>query len=162
MADLDKLLVSVATTDGYPLTVRMVELTFGHKRRTFDEPDTGKVGTYERVWSLVRASPARYLRWLSETEFSQTDARHDRDGRTLPNSPKIGFFPYPARLATLDSLRNDQHADLEITVLLETLPGRYFFGDGRHRAYWLASNNAEFVPLMVPSHQADRFRALFE
>ncbi|MBU6486191.1 MAG: hypothetical protein KGQ57_00010 [Burkholderiales bacterium] len=142
----------------------MVEFTFGCSRRTFDELDADGDASddQEYEWSLVRAKPVRYLKWLSETEFSQTDARHDKNGRTLPNSPRIGFFPYPHRLATLDSLREKQHADLSITMLIEVLPGRYFFENGRHRAYWFATNNAEFVPLMVPRHQADRLRAMFE
>ena len=141
----------------------MVELTFRHARRTFDDPDNDESDDdAEYPWSVVRANPARYLTWLSATEFSQTDARHDGNGRALLDSPKLGFFPYPHRLATLASLRKGQHADLEITVLLEILPGRYIFGNSRHRAYWIASNNAEVVPLMVPSHQAERMRKLFD
>jgi len=36
------------------------------------------------------------------------------------------------------------------------------FVDGRHRAHWLASRNAAFLPLLVPMQQADAFANLLD
>jgi hypothetical protein len=65
-------------------------------------------------------------------------------------------------LSALDSLRVEQHCPLSITLLIEPIADAFEFQNGRHRAYWLAINDAEFVPIMVPMHQAERFRDRFE
>lgn len=165
MADGDLLTVRVPPLgqDDEPVIVRMFEYTAFCGRRTFDSPpgnDHEDDDDYK--WSLIRAKPSRYLPWLSETEFSQTDAKHDKTGRRIAGSPRLGFVPYQWKLSRLDSLRVAQREALPITLLIEPVPGGFVFEFGRHRAYWLAINNAEFVPLMVPIQQAERFRERFE
>ncbi|MGU7773741.1 hypothetical protein ACV229_26605 [Burkholderia sp. MR1-5-21] len=164
MADGDLLTVCVPPLrqDDEPVIVRMFEYTAFCGRRTFDSPPGNDHDDDEHRWSLIRANPSRYLLWLSQTEFSQTDAKHDASGRRVVGSPRTGFVPYQWKLSRLDSLRVAQGDALEITLLIEPVPGAFEFRFGRHRAYWLATNNAEFVPLMVPLHQAERFRERFE
>lgn len=164
MADGDKLTVCVPPLreDGEPVIVRMFEYTAFCGRRTFDSPLSKSYDDGESDWSLIRARPGCYLGWLSQTEFGQTDAKHDEQGRLLPGSLRLGFAPHLHKLSNLDSLRVAQHSPLPITLLIEPVSGAFQFEFGRHRAYWLAINNAEFVPLMVPMHQAERFRERFE
>lgn len=164
MAHRDKLTVSVPPLrqGGESLIVQMLEDTAAYGRRTFDSPLDKCYDLGEPDWSLIRAHPSRYLCWLSQTEFGQVDAKHDESGRLLPGFRQVGFAPHQSKLRRLDSLRVAQHSPLPITLLMEPMAGAFQFEDGRHRAYWLAINDAEFVPLMVPMHQADRFRDRFE
>ena len=147
---------------GESLVVQMFEDTACCGRRTFDSPLHKCYDLGELDWSLIRAHPSRYLSWLSQTEFDQPDAKHDVSGRLLPGSARAGFVPYQLRLTALDSLRVKQRSPLSITLLLESMTDKFEFQDGRHRAYWLAINEAEFVPILVPMHQAERFRERFE
>lgn len=106
----------------------------------------------ETGWVVLRANPKRYLEWVKAACF----VNYNPDG----SDGKNGFLPNPLKLA-----RSEQalmSGELAIPVLHEEDGGRYAFTDGRHRAYWLATHGAIFVPLLVPVHQQQHFRVLLD
>ncbi|WP_156523241.1 hypothetical protein [Bordetella ansorpii] len=107
----------------------------------FVAPDVG--------WQVIFANPARYLAWVRRAAFANVNP----DGSFGP-----GFRPDSSKLAKLDSLRQGVRGWLGITLVSEKSANTYSFIDGRHRAYWLAINNAVSVPLLVPAHQVAHFK----
>ncbi|WP_019939700.1 hypothetical protein [Bordetella sp. FB-8] len=103
-------------------------------------------------WAVLKANPEKYLAWVKTAEFGNINPDGDWGE---------GFRPSPLKMARLDSLKQGQRGKLEITVLYESQPGFFNFVNGRHRAYWLATHQAVFVPLTVPKHQFNTFECLF-
>lgn len=99
-------------------------------------------------WTLLAAKPVTYLRWIGTARFS--------DGST-------GFIPDGGRLAALSAClqTNPMQSRLSVPLLLNDGVTTQFV-DGRHRAHWLAGRNAAFLPLLVPTQQADAFTNLLD
>lgn len=99
-------------------------------------------------WTLLAAKPITYLRWIGTARFS--------DG-------SMGFIPDGGRLTALSTVlqTNPMQSGLSVPLLLNEGSTTQFV-DGRHRAHWLASRNAAFLPLLVPTQQADAFANLLD
>ncbi|WP_353192123.1 hypothetical protein [Pandoraea pnomenusa] len=138
---MDKLNVPVSVVPGG--AVRMYEDS-GYTWSTFN----GKVAS--KGWEVVRAIPEKLLRWLEQSKFSNASLGDRFDG----------FHPYPHKLAELESLKKGQGRDLDMTLVVQKTEWSYEFVNGRHRAYWLAANGAEFVPILVPVHQVAHFTSV--
>ena len=110
----------------------------------------GRVDCHE--WTVVCASASKLLGWLNSSRFANVSY----------GDPEIGFCPYSNKLDNLDSLSNGQSGTLEVTLVYHcgNDPDMYRFIDGRHRAFWLATHGAEFVPVMVPKHQQTHFNSI--
>lgn len=129
------------TMAGDPPTVRLL-VDKDHEWKT------SSVDVRRGGWTLLAAKPITYLRWIGTARFS--------DG-------SMGFIPDGARLAALSAClqTNPMHSRLSVPLLLNEGVTTQFVA-GRHRAYWLASRNAAFLPLLVPTQQADAFANLLD
>ncbi|MDR9850091.1 hypothetical protein [Herbaspirillum huttiense] len=102
-------------------------------------------------WASLNASPRKVLEWFATAGFAAS-------GEAAALAP---FQPCAARLASLDQLKHRVRPALAIPRFWQLDGGNYGFDASPHLSYWLAVNEASFVPLLVPTHQMAHFsRAL--
>lgn len=105
-------------------------------------------GLNNNDWATLRATPQKVLEWFATAGFAVA-------GGSEEVAP---FAPCASRLANLDGLKT--RAALPVPIprfwLLDASSG-YAFDAGQHLPYWLAKNDASFVPLLVPAHQMAHF-----
>ena len=102
-------------------------------------------------WASLKASPRKVLDWFATAGFAAS-------GEALPPAP---FRPCAQRLASLDQLKHSVRPALAVPRFWLLEGSNYGFDTSPHLPYWLAVNDASFVPLLVPAHQMAHFsRAL--
>ncbi|MBP1318242.1 hypothetical protein RJO15_24080 [Herbaspirillum huttiense F1] len=102
-------------------------------------------------WASLNASPRKVLEWFATAGFAAS-------GEAAALAP---FQPCAARLASLDQLKHRVRPALAIPRFWQLDGSNYGFDASPHLSYWLAVNEASFVPLLVPTHQMAHFsRAL--
>lgn len=102
-------------------------------------------------WASLNASPRKVLEWFATAGFAAC-------GEAAALAP---FQPCAARLARLDQLKHRLPPPLAVPRFWQLDGNNYGFDASPHLSYWLAVNDASFVPLLVPTHQMAHFsRAL--
>lgn len=102
-------------------------------------------------WASLRATPRKVLEWFASSGFAAGGEKN----------ALVRFQPCPKRLVCLDQLKHRVPPPLAIPRFWQLDDSNYGFDAGPHLPYWLAMNNASFVPLLVPAHQMAHFsRAL--
>lgn len=102
-------------------------------------------------WSSLYASPRKVLEWFATAGFAASGER----------AALSGFQPCARRLASLDQLKNTVRPPLAVPRFWQLDGSNYGFDASPHLPYWLAVNDASFIPLLVPAHQVAHFsRAL--
>lgn len=100
---------------------------------------TARSGT-THDWASLNASPRKVLEWFATADFAASGER----------AALSSFQPCARRLASLDQLKNTVRPPLAVP--------RFWQLDGSpHLPYWLAMNDASFIPLLVPAHQVAHF-----
>jgi len=101
-------------------------------------------------WATLRASPHKVLEWFATASFAPSGQRE-----------AIGQFePCARRLAGLDQLKNEVRPPIAVPRFWQLEGSDYGFDAGPHLPYWLAKNDASFVPLLVPANQMAHFSRL--
>ncbi|WP_284078716.1 hypothetical protein [Herbaspirillum aquaticum] len=98
-------------------------------------------------WASLKASPRKVLDWFATAGFAAS-------GEALPPAP---FRPCAQRLASLDQLKHSVRPALAVPRFWLLEGSNYGFDASPHLPYWLAVNDASFVPLLVPAHQMAHF-----
>lgn len=98
-------------------------------------------------WATLRANPAKVLAWFASASF----AACGQQGNASP------FHPCAERLAGLDHLKTEVRPALPVPKFWQLDGEHYAFDAGQHIPYWLAMNEASFIPLLVPSNQMAHF-----
>lgn len=102
-------------------------------------------------WASLHAHPRMLLDWFATAGFSP-------GGET---AALTRFEPCAQRLARLDQLKHRLPPPLAVPRFWQLDGNNYGFDANPHLSYWLAVNEASFVPLLVPTHQMAHFsRAL--
>lgn len=102
-------------------------------------------------WAGLKASPRKVLEWFATAGFAAS-------GEAAFLAP---FRPCAERLACLDQLKHSVRPALAMPRFWLLDDSNYGFDASPHLPYWLAVNDASFVPLLVPAHQVAHFsRAL--
>ncbi|MFL9926044.1 hypothetical protein PQR62_17345 [Herbaspirillum lusitanum] len=98
-------------------------------------------------WTTLRASPKKIIEWLESSRFCQAGCKLEA----------TAFHPDAGRLASLDRCKNESRPPLSIPKFWEIGPAVFSFEGGTQIPYWLAMNDASYVPLMVPMAQLAQF-----
>ncbi|NHZ33299.1 hypothetical protein [Massilia rubra] len=108
------------------------------------EPELKKING----WKLICVTSEQFKRWMRN---SLINCQYD-------------FTPGQPRLDRLSRIFQGQAEDSGIEVSWVKMLGdnSFEFQDGRHRAWWIALRDPEFVPLLVPAFQHARFETFFK
>ncbi|MFJ3057295.1 hypothetical protein [Herbaspirillum sp. NPDC087042] len=98
-------------------------------------------------WTSLHASPRKVLEWFATAGFA-VSGRREMLAR---------FMPCEQRLASLDQLKREVRPALAVPRFWQLGGADYGFDVTPHLPYWLAMNDASFVPLLVPTHQMAHF-----
>jgi len=98
-------------------------------------------------WTSLHASPKKVLEWFATADFA-ANGRREALAR---------FAPCGQRLASLDQLKREVRPPLAVPRFWQLGGSDYGFDAAHHLPYWLAMNDASFVPLLVPTHQMAHF-----
>lgn len=107
---------------------------------------TARSGT-THDWASLNASPRKVLEWFATAGFAASGER----------AALSSFRPCARRLASLDQLKNTVRPPLAVPRFWQLDGSNYGFDASPHLPYWLAMNDASFIPLLVPAHQVAHF-----